>query len=944
MYWRALQELVNGPLNPAVSQPLLDAKYNVFVANGLSVENPDTNIVVWISQAQTSIAAQLAVSNAASFTVNSTVTTSNNVAYVTGMAPVNVASVWINGVAYPLTWTTLTNWSIAIPLASGTNNFSVTGVDRFGHAILGDSNSVSVVFSGTNSSPAGQIVLNEIMYAPAINNAQFVELYNNSTNLTFDLSGWQLPELSYTFPNGSTLAPTNFLVLAANNTAFAAAYGATNPVFDTFSGTLSANGETLTLNTSNNVTVAKVRYANQPPWPTNASGTGASLQLIDPHQDNWRVGNWSAVLTNTPVTPQWTYVTATGTATTSTLYIYLQSAGDVYVDDIQLVAGNVAGVGANVLSNGDFESVFPGPWTVSANLSGSVLSTAIKHSGNASLHVVSTSAGTTQSSAIWQTVSPALTANTTYTLSFWYLQSTNGGPLTIRLSGSGIVVTVNPAPPAATAASATPDKLNSVAASLSPFPTLWINELQADNLNGITNIAGQHTGWLELYNPSTNLISLTGLYLANNYTNLLQWPFPTNAFINADQFKIIFADGLTNLSTTNEQHANFILPSGTGSLALTRLATNGQQQVLDYVDYQNIILNNSYGSFPDGQSFNRQEFFQATPGALNNGTATPPPSFIAYTQLGSIYTQNFDALPNPGATSVNADNPVTNNGVIYSLANPYDFAFPIIASGKSGGLGISALAGWYGTGVLQTQFGATDGDQTTGGDISFGLTNSFNRALGLLATSSTGGTAFGVRFVNGTGLILNRMNLQFTGEVWRQSNKSKVLQFYYFIDPTGTNIFPATTTAFLPGLNVSLPTVTADSGGIAVDGTATLNQTNLSVLNQAITNWPPGAALWLVWQMTDSTGKAQGLGIDNLSFSASVPLPVPLNVQISGTNLFMNWPGAAGQTYQLEYKDDLTSPAWTPLGNPGTGTGGTQNLTNDFGASPQRFFRLRLVN
>ena len=188
------------------------------------------------------------------------------------------------------------------------------------------------------------------------------------------------------------------------------------------------------------------------------------------------------------------------------------------------------------------------------------------------------------------------------------------------------------------------------------------------------------------------------------------------------------------------------------------------------------------------------------------------------------------------------------------------------------------------------------------------------------------------------------MNLQFTGEVWRQSNKSKVLQFYYFIDPTGTNVFPISATAFLPGLNVSLPTVTTNSGGVAVDGTAPLNQTNLSLFNQAITNWPPGAALWLVWQMTDSTGKAQGLGIDNLSFSASIPLPVPLNVQISGTNLLMNWPGAAGQTYQLEYNDDLTTPTWTPLGNPVTGTGGTQNLTNDFGSSPQRFFRLRLVN
>jgi len=47
MYWRALRELVNGPLNVANSGPLLEAKYNAFTANGLNVEDPDTNIEPW---------------------------------------------------------------------------------------------------------------------------------------------------------------------------------------------------------------------------------------------------------------------------------------------------------------------------------------------------------------------------------------------------------------------------------------------------------------------------------------------------------------------------------------------------------------------------------------------------------------------------------------------------------------------------------------------------------------------------------------------------------------------------------------------------------------------------------------------------------------------------------------------------------------------------------
>jgi hypothetical protein len=286
---------------------------------------------------------------------------------------------------------------------------------------------------------------------------------------------------------------------------------------------------------------------------------------------------------------------------------------------------------------------------------------------------------------------------------------------------------------------------------------------------------------------------------------------------------------------------------------------------------------------------------------------------------------------------------VTINSVTYSLANPYDCAFPALSSG-SGGLGIPALAGWYGSATLTSKFGATDGDQTTGGQISFGLPNSANRALGLLATSSTGATAFGARIINYSGITLTRVNLEFTGEVWRQSNVPKTLQFYYYIDATANAGFPTAATAYLPALDVNFPTVAADVGGVAVDGTAQPNQINLSVSNQAITNWPPGAAMWLVWQMTDSTGKAQGLAIDNLSFSASVPVPVPLSVQTSGTNFILSWTAIAGQTYQVEYKDDLTAPSWNALGSPVTGNGGSLTITNDFGASTQRFFRLRLVN
>ncbi len=185
---------------------------------------------------------------------------------------------------------------------------------------------------------------------------------------------------------------------------------------------------------------------------------------------------------------------------------------------------------------------------------------------------------------------------------------------------------------------------------------------------------------------------------------------------------------------------------------------------------------------------------------------------------------------------------MTIDGVTYSLANPFDFAFPVSATGSTGGLGLAAMAGWYGladpTASVGTRFGATDGDQTTGGQISFGLPNSSNRALGLLATSTTGYTAFGAKFINNTGATLHYINLQVTGEVWRQSNLPKTLECYYLIDPTATNAFSTHATAFLPALNVAFPTVPGDVGGVAVDGTATNNQTALAVTNQPIASWP----------------------------------------------------------------------------------------------------------
>ena len=144
---------------------------------------------------------------------------------------------------------------------------------------------------------------------------------------------------------------------------------------------------------------------------------------------------------------------------------------------------------------------------------------------------------------------------------------------------------------------------------------------------------------------------------------------------------------------------------------------------------------------------------------------------------------------------------------------------------------------------------------------------------------------------------------------------------------------------------MSFPTIPGDVGGAAVNGAAAINQTNLGVFNQVIADWDPGAALWLVWEMADATGKAQGLAIDNLSFAAtalatSTNAP-PLNIQVSSANQFvLSWPGSASG-FQLCATTDLAPPVtWTVVTNAAAVSNGTFFLTISPSSAAAQFFRL----
>jgi uncharacterized protein (DUF1800 family) len=147
-----------------------------------------------------------------------------------------------------------------------------------------------------------------------------------------------------------------------------------------------------------------------------------------------------------PPSPSWVYATATGRATaTPSIYLYLSGAGEVYVDDIKLVAGTAPGVGPNLVSNGDFESGVLTPWQGSADFVNSEVSSNTAFSGNYSLRLVGTAAGAGNGDSLYQLNVPGLVNNQTYTVSYWY--SSRAVPaLTVRLSGSLLTSTPDNVP------------------------------------------------------------------------------------------------------------------------------------------------------------------------------------------------------------------------------------------------------------------------------------------------------------------------------------------------------------------------------------------------------------------------------------------------------------------------------------------------------------------
>src|SRR5215475_6069407 len=251
---------------------------------------------------------------------------------------------------------------------------------------------------------------------------------------------------------------------------------------------------------------------------------------------------------------------------------------------------------------------------------------------------------------------------------------------------------------------------------------------------------------------------------------------------------------------------------------------------------------------------------------------------------------------------------LTNGGSITALGTPLTGNFDSLASTGTGIVWTdnSTIPGWYST---RATYNSGTGSSNAGALYSFGLAGTnpdTDRALGSVASGSTGTVFQAARLTNNTGGTITSLDISYVGEQWRNggNDAAHVLTFQYQVADagviTGANTPTSGWTTFSP---LSFTSPVTGTTAAALDGNATGNRTAMSAtLTVTVNN---GQEIWLRWQDPDDTGNDHGLAIDDFSVTASgipptptpnpTPTPIP-TPSVAGTVVISQVYGGGGNT------------------------------------------------
>ena len=166
-----------------------------------------------------------------------------------------------------------------------------------------------------------------------------------------------------------------------------------------------------------------------------------------------------------------------------------------------------------------------------------------------------------------------------------------------------------------------------------------INEVMPSNSNYLEDNFGENDDWLELYNPNSYPVNLSGSILKRGDR---EWVIPNGFILSANDYTLFWHD---NETYQGQNHVSFKLSNAIDTVRL--LSPMGVE--LDYLRYPNTPNDNSYGRYPNGSN-TFANFTYPTPLA-NNDLASTKEAIKIHTPL-SVY-------PNPAREIVYFNKPIS---------------------------------------------------------------------------------------------------------------------------------------------------------------------------------------------------------------------------------------------------------------------------------------------
>lgn len=167
---------------------------------------------------------------------------------------------------------------------------------------------------------------------------------------------------------------------------------------------------------------------------------------------------------------------------------------------------------------------------------------------------------------------------------------------------------------------------------------LVINEIMASNETTIADQDGEFDDWIELYNNSSNTLSLDNLYLSDDANEMLAWQFPMGITIEPNSYLLVWCD-----EDLDQE----------GLHAGIKLSAGGESAILSYSD-GTVIENITFGEQVDDMTYSRipngtGEFIikAPTPNTNNESVMSVDDSFAG---------EDLRYYPNPTKSVLNIEN------------------------------------------------------------------------------------------------------------------------------------------------------------------------------------------------------------------------------------------------------------------------------------------------